>query len=58
MIEGFRENFFVLSDAEYRRPESSGFARDIANLRGDAARVAADLERNTRRAEKRAKGAE
>jgi hypothetical protein len=51
MIEGFRENFFIFADAEYRRPEFSGFARDHANLCGDATRVAADLKRNMRRVE-------
>jgi hypothetical protein len=58
MIEGFRENFSIFSDAEYRRPAPGDFARDAANLRSDGARVTADLERNTRRAEKKAKDAQ
>jgi hypothetical protein len=57
MIEGWG-NLFVVDDAKYRRPESSGFARDRANLRGDMARVTADFERALRRAEEEAKGIE
>ncbi|MDR2031918.1 MAG: hypothetical protein LBP86_06645 [Azoarcus sp.] len=52
MIEGFRENFFIFGDAEYRRSDNNGFARDTANLRNDVARVAANLKRNAKRAEK------
>ncbi|MCL2791095.1 MAG: hypothetical protein FWD79_10685 [Desulfobulbus sp.] len=40
LLEGFRDNFFVLSEAQYRRPERGGFRKDAKALSGDAAKVA------------------
>ncbi|MDR0701957.1 MAG: hypothetical protein LBF61_06015 [Azoarcus sp.] len=57
MIDGFRENFFLLSNAQYVPPDSNGFAHDRKNLREDGERVAAGLRRNVERVEKTEKPA-
>ena len=42
-IQGIRQAFVLMPEAEYHRPQKGGFAEDARNLRGDAARVCSDL---------------
>ena len=50
LFEGFSDNFYVLSDAQYRRPERGGFQKDIKALKSDIARVAAIAREKTNEA--------
>jgi len=50
LLEGFSDNFSVLSDAQYRHPDRGGFRKDAQALNRDMSNVAATVCEKTNEA--------
>jgi len=47
LLDGFRDNFSLLRDDPYRRPDRFGFHEDASAMRRDAERVASIVREKT-----------